>query len=120
MPGVMTKHAAIIQQVMWIVGSIIALVVGVVTINLDSRYVKASEAVELLEPNFAPADIEEEIRIHTASEKIHSESEVSISEFNVYKINTDDKFESMEGSLIRIDDKLDRLIEMQLTNGKQR
>ena len=119
MPGIMTKHAAIIQQVMWIMGSIIALVVGVVTINLDNRYIKASEATKLLEPVFAPVSIADEIRTHTASEKVHSEYEVSISEFSLYKTNADGKFASMEGRLIRIDDKLDRLIEMQLTNGKR-
>ena len=73
---------------------------------LDNRYIEAEESREIVEMVIAP---------HLASDSIHAEIEVTRQEFDQHKENSKSRFQSIDERLIRMDGKMDRLIEMQLS-----
>jgi|15BtaG_2_1085339.scaffolds.fasta_scaffold00661_3 hypothetical protein len=73
---------------------------------LDNRYIEAEESREIVEMVIAP---------HLASDGIHTEIEVTRQEFDQYKENAKNSFQLIDDRLVRMDGKMDRLIEMQLS-----
>lgn len=89
----LSDNAQIVQMILWlatIVGG------GILTFGTDFNAYK------------------EQISIHIADSIKHSEDEVGRVEFNAHKEEESRRIDRVEDMFIRMDDKLDRLIEMQL------
>jgi len=116
MPDIIKKNAPLIQSILWICGSIITVVVGALTFGFDARYVKADEIEQTLAPVFSTVGdvetLEDEVDGHMAEWATHSRDEVGRPEFDTYIQTTNGKFDAIERLVLRVDDKLDRLIEM--------
>tara|TARA_R110000803_G_scaffold20230_3_gene52362 strand:- start:47 stop:373 length:327 start_codon:yes stop_codon:yes gene_type:complete len=106
MPEVIKNNIPLIQQALVIVGSISAATFGIVTLNLDTRYVKADEVEKLLEPVFSSVD---------AVDEVEDKVDIHRVEFDAYLKHASEKFDGIERLVLRVDDKLDRLIEMEHT-----
>ena len=78
----------------------------IVTLNLDTRYVKADEVEKLLEPVFSSVD---------AVDEVEDKVDIHRVEFDAYLKHASEKFDGIERLVLRVDDKLDRLIEMEHT-----
>ena len=99
----------------WLAGG---AAITVLMANLDDRYIRFDEAAERMKGMWVPAGqfnrYKEQLSAHLASDAIHSENEISRHEFESYKNSNENRVNRLEELMIRIDDKLDRLIEMQL------
>jgi hypothetical protein len=118
----MTKWLAsnkeLIQSIMWGFWLIGGVMVTLVMSNIDNRYIRFDEAAERMKGMWVPAGqfnrYKEQLAAHLASDALHSENEISRHEFESYKNTTESRVGRLEELMIRVDDKLDRLIEMQL------
>lgn len=115
----LARNKEIIQAVMWSGWVIGGAVVTFTMTNLDDRYIKFEEAQErqkglwVAHGNFTR--FKEQLSAHLASDHIHSPNEISRQEFESYKSNTENRIGRLEELMLRVDDKIDRLIEMQIS-----
>ncbi len=103
---------------MWILWLISGAVMTLVMTNLDNRYIRFDEADARMRGMWVPAGqflkFKEQLSAHLASDSVHSNNEVSRQEFEAYKDNNENRVYRLEELMLRIDDKLDRMIELQL------
>lgn len=114
------KYKTLIQSVLWSSWLIGGALVTLTMTKLDERYIRFDEAqvrqrgLWVASGNFTK--FKEQLSAHLASDHIHSPNEITRQEFESYKSNTENRIGRLEELMIRIDDKIDRLIEMQIEN----
>jgi len=112
------KYKTLIQSLLWSSWLIGGALVTLTMTNLDDRYIRFEDAQErqsrmwVAHGNFTK--FKEQLSAHLASDHIHSPNEITRQEFESYKSNTENRIGRLEELMIRIDDKIDRLIEMQI------
>ena len=116
----LANNKDIIQAVMWSSWVVGGAAVTFTMTNLDDRYIRFDEAQErqrglwVVHGNFTK--FKESLSAHLASDHIHNPNEITRQEFESYKSNTENRIGRLEELMIRIDDKIDRLIGMQIEN----
>lgn len=112
------KNKDLVQSILWGFWLAGGATFTLIMTNLDDRYIRFEEAAERMKGMWVPAGqfnrYKEQLAAHLASDAIHSENEISRHEFESYKNTTESRVGRLEELMIRVDDKLDRLIEMQL------